>query len=99
MIIAYGYLDQYKQIDLNTYPSWFVNIDTKASPKRYKYNKYFETSARPFVVKTYGITGCIDLNGNVVDCPEATVTTQSILDYNGDINIYDLAALVKQWEF
>ena len=65
----------------------------------FKYDKYFETSARPFVVKTYGITGCIDLNGNVVDCPAVTPTTKSILDYNDPINIYDLAVLVKQWEF
>ena len=64
-----------------------------------KYAKYFETSKRPFVIKNYGTTTCIDLSGEAITCPSITPTTQSILEYSGTINIYDLAALVQKWKY
>jgi hypothetical protein len=64
-----------------------------------KYAKYFETSKRPFVIKKYDNSGCIDLDGETETCPSVTVTSQTILDYSGNINIYDLAALVQKWNY
>ena len=89
-----GYVDQNNIIPLEA-----NNVIYEFLTKAIKYNKYFETSYRPFIVKNYSAIECIDLNGSVVDCPEVIITTKGILDYNDSINIYDLAALVKQWEF
>jgi len=83
----------------NIIPLYENNIIYEFLTSMSKYSKYFETSKRPFVIKNYGTTTCLDLSGDTITCPTITPTTKSILKYSETINIYDLAALTKKWNY
>lgn len=92
-----------KEVELYKYDSVYplepnANIYNFLSDNRF-YLEYFNNAFRPFGIKSYGSSGCIDLNYESTTCSTVTGTESSILDYSNDINIYDMSNLVDSWKW
>lgn len=65
------------------------------------YVKYFSNAFLPFGIKQKGSIGCITISRsriiNSIGCPYIEPTSKSILDYDDEINIYDMNRLLEQW--